>query len=207
MEKCLFSITIQRSIYAGNKSSFAAQTELKRAFSHYYSNIFRNLCVTNTAVTSRTKFLQPLVITCFDVEGSRFNNRVQTTSNPHYHGIVLFHHRTIDLFLHRMRGRLQDDGTYRITHPFQTVQAIHLERLTTEPDVATFLHYSTKHCKFLRGNHNNYSSFDVYPFKSSYFPFWEYYRDLPTTPHGVEHSEPFYGFPPPLGSTAFSQRL
>ncbi|MEY9199101.1 hypothetical protein ABIA16_004217 [Sinorhizobium fredii] len=174
-KNCLFALTVQPNSSGYATSVISAQRMIERKFSEYYAQSFRHRCVHNLAMSNRTKFLQPIVITCFDVEGTRYRQDHGSTSIPHYHGLVLFHHDTTDLFFRRLRYEALDDGAYRITRPHSSINSILLKNIPTENDMSAFLSYSTKYSSILTRTSCNDSPFNIYPFRSKYFPFWNEY--------------------------------
>lgn len=177
-KKCLFSLTVQPNSSGNTVSIYNAQRNIERQFSEYYSKVFRQRCVHNHSMTKRTKFLQPLVITCFDVEGSRFRRDQGWTSVPHYHGLVLFHHDTTDTFFRGIRSDTEVDGQYRIVKPHPVINSIFMDSIPTRDDMRKFLDYSTKYSKVLTNQDTNYCPANFYPMASKYFNFWRYYKTV-----------------------------
>ena len=173
-KKCLFSLNFIPNLSGSSNSVYNAQRNIERQFSEYYSNSFRQRCVLNNTVSKRTKFLQPIVITCFDVEGSRYTQGQGLTSMPHYHGVVLLHHDTVDLFF---RGICEVDDGYQIVRPAQAIKSIVMTNIPTEADTLRFLDYSTKYSSILSSADANYCPFGFYPSTSKYFPFWKIYSN------------------------------
>lgn len=174
-KSCLFALTVQPSSSGNASSLVSAQRMLERKFSEYYAQSFRLHCVHSSVMSNRTKFLQPIVITCFDVEGTRYRQDNGSTSVPHYHGIVLFHHDTAGLFFQRLRYEPHGDGAYRVARPHSSINSIFLKNISTESDMLAFLRYSTKYSSILTNTAYNSSPVNIYPLRSKYFPFWNEY--------------------------------
>ncbi|MCQ1772875.1 hypothetical protein NOI24_16315 [Neorhizobium galegae] len=176
IETHLFSLTVSTRSLSKPVTIHKAQETLKARFSTLYAEQIRLWGIENTKLNKRNAHLQPLVITFFDVEGSRHSQAATTATMPHYHGVILIHHDAIHEFLRHLT-RNQLDGTYGMSKPSSHFSSIYLQPLPTFADAERFLGYSAKYTKHNADTNNNYNLTGYYPEKSKYFPFYEYVKN------------------------------
>jgi hypothetical protein len=176
--RCLFAITAHAPRSTTGGPVFNAQLRLQNLFGDYYANDLRIRCIRSLTATSRTKFLQPMVITGFDIESTRHGNSRNFTSLPHYHGVILFHHDTVDDYFGRTRCKVLRDGGLEIIPPSGLLKSLYLKNLPTEADAKQYLHYSLKYNRAAIDAQHSYCPHQIYPEKSKYYPFWQHLADM-----------------------------
>ncbi|MDR6819576.1 hypothetical protein J2X76_004768 [Neorhizobium sp. 2083] len=175
ISKCLFALTVSTPPSRAWAPLYKAQENARSSFSALYAKELRLWGIRNKKLNKRNANLQPLVMTFFDVEGSRHSQGGKGATMPHYHGIVLLHHDTVEEFLqHLTRNEL--DRSYSKSKPTYDFSSIHLQPLPSYNDARRFLEYSTKYSKIIDDYRINHSHSIILPEESKYFSFFEHHR-------------------------------
>jgi hypothetical protein len=175
ISKCLFALTVSTPPSRAWISLYKAQENSRNSFSALYAKELRLWGIRNKKLNRRNASLQPLVMTFFDVEGSRHSQGGKGATMPHYHGIVLLHHDTVEEFLrHLTRNEL--NRSYSKSKPTCDFSSIHLQPLPSFDDTRRFLDYSTKYSTIIADGRINHSPSNIYPEKSKYYPFYEHHK-------------------------------
>lgn len=177
-KQCLFGITAHPKKSSTGSHVFNAQLRMETQFSDFYAQDLRLRCTKNLICSKRTKFLQPLVIACFDIEGTRGGSAGDFTSMPHFHGVILFHHDTVSDYFKRNAVKELEDGGFQIIPPSGLIKSLYLKNIPTEGDLKRYLDYSLKYRGALTDNQSSYCPHRIYPETSKHYPFWEYLANM-----------------------------
>ncbi|MCS3743812.1 hypothetical protein [Rhizobium sp. BK661] len=183
-----FIATVQLRNYGASYHIWDAQRRFDIEFGKYHASELRKQCLAKCKVTRRNKKLQPLAFMAFDIEGSRQNGFSTVTTNPHGHGIVLFHERALTNFKNANSAFRTLEGGYIIPNPTPGISLIDLKPVDSLGDVSSYLAYSLKLEGKLQNGDTNYAPYNFYPTSSVDFPFWQ---SLPLSRrHHHTHSSP-----------------